>query len=97
MRRASAISAARIDGLQRAGDALGDLVLEVEEVVDDAVIGIGPEMRAACRIDELRGDAHAVAGLAQAALEHVADAELARDLAHVDGRVPCRHRPSCAR
>ena len=80
-----------------AGDALGDLVLEVEEVVDDAVVAVGPEMRAGNGVDELRGDAHPVAGLAQAPFEDVAHAEGARDLAHVDRRGPYRHRRSSAR
>ena len=66
-----------------AGDPLGDLVLEVEEVVDDAVVAVGPEMGAGHGVDQLRRDAHAVARLAQAPFEHVADAEGARHLAHV--------------
>ena len=41
-------------------------------------------MRAGLGVDELRGDAHAVARLAHAAFEHIADAELASDLPHVD-------------
>ena len=35
-------------------------------------------------VDELSGDAHAAGGFAHAALQHVAHAELARDLPHVD-------------
>src|SRR3569832_2598262 len=41
-------------------------------------------MRAACGIDELDGDAHAVAGEAHAAFEEVAYGELACDLADVE-------------
>jgi hypothetical protein len=40
---------------------------------------IGPEMRPGSRIDELTGDAHPAPGLAHAAFEHVAHAELTRD------------------
>jgi hypothetical protein len=40
-------------------------------------------MGAARRIDQLAGDAHAAAGLADASLQHVAHAELAADLADV--------------
>ena len=50
-----------------------------------AVEAIGPEMRAGHGIDQLAGDPHPAAGLAHAALEHVAHAELAADLLHVDG------------
>ena len=53
--------------------------------VDHAVEPISPDMRAGLRLDELRGDAHAVARLAHAALQHIAHAEFAPDLLHVDG------------
>jgi hypothetical protein len=41
-------------------------------------------MRAARRIDQLAGDADAFSRLADAAFEHVAHAQLAPDLLHVD-------------
>ena len=71
--------------LDRADDAQGDLVLQFEDVVERAIIALGPDMRAARRRDQLRGDPHAVAGLAQAAFEDIAHAELAADLLQVDG------------
>src|SRR5215470_10676052 len=37
------------------------------------------------RVDQLRGDAHSIAGLAHAAFEHVADAEFTADLTYIDG------------
>ena len=61
------------------------LVLKLEDVFERAVEAIGPEMRAGDRIDQLRGDAHPVAALAHRAFEHVAHAEFAADLLHVDG------------
>src|SRR5262249_18034806 len=66
-------------------DTLGYLVLELEDVLERAVETVGPQMRAACRIDELRRDAHAVGRLARAAFEHVANAELATDLPYIYG------------
>jgi hypothetical protein len=42
-------------------------------------------MRAGERIDQLRGDADAAAPFAHRAFEHVAHAEFAPDLLHVDG------------
>ena len=42
------------------------------------------------RVDQLAGDAHPAAGLAHAAFEHVAHAQFAADLLHVDGAGPCR-------
>jgi hypothetical protein len=44
-------------------------------------------MLAGRRIDQLGGDAQAVAGLSHAALQHVSDAEFGGDLLHVDGAV----------
>ena len=81
-RSISACSQLRRD---RADDACRHLVLQLEDVLERAVEAIGPEMCAGRRVDELAGDAHPVAGLAHAAFEHVAHAELAADLLHVDG------------
>ena len=67
----------------RCRDALGDLLLDREHVLDGSVVPLRPEMGAGRGIDELGGDAHAVAGAADAALDHVAGAERAADLAHV--------------
>ena len=62
----------------------GDLVLQVEDVLERAVESVGPEMRAGLGFDQLAGDARRVAGLAHAALEHIAHAEFAPDLLDVD-------------
>src|SRR5262249_18514129 len=69
----------------RADHASGHLILELENVLQRAVETVGPEMTAGGGIDELRRDSHAVCRLAHAALEHVADAELATDLLDVYG------------
>jgi hypothetical protein len=42
-------------------------------------------MGAGRRVDQLPGDAHPAARLAHRAFEHIAHAELAADLLHVDG------------
>src|SRR5262249_58316757 len=65
-------------------DGLRHLVLEIEDVVQYAVIFVGPEMAAGFGLDQLSRDAYALAVLAHATLEHVADAELASDLLDVD-------------
>ena len=46
---------------------------------------VGPEMRAVCRVDQLRGNAHALSGLAHRVFNDVADAHFTSDLLHVDG------------
>ena len=53
-------------------------------VVDRAIVTFRPEVRAVCCVDQLRRDADAVAALANAALQHVSDAELLRRLADID-------------
>ena len=59
---------------------VGDLILQVEYVLQAPSISLGPQMRAGLGLDELRGDAQAIARLAHAALQHVAHAEFAPDL-----------------
>ena len=69
---------------QRADDLLHHFILRREDVRKVAIEPLGPEMPAAAGIDELRRDAHAIAGLADAALEHKAHAQVAPDLLHID-------------
>ena len=44
--------------------------------VELAVVALGPDVPVGLRVDQLDGDADAVARLADAAFEHVVDAEL---------------------
>ncbi len=67
-----------------ADNSLGDLILEIEDVVQGAVEAVGPEMRARFRLDQLSGDAQPIARFAYAALQHIAHAEFAPDLPDVD-------------
>src|SRR6266481_9600583 len=55
--------------LDYAGDADRDLVLKLENVFEQAVEPVGPEMRAVCRIDQLCGDAYPVSALSHRAFE----------------------------
>ncbi len=67
-------------------DRLRDVVLHGEDVRQLAVVGLRPEMRVRRHLDQLRGDPHAIAGLADAALEQVRDAELLGDRRDVGAR-----------
>ena len=69
--------------LDRGDDRFGDLVLHGKYVGDVAVVALGPQMAAGGDVIELRGNAHPIAAAANAALDDVADAELARDLVDV--------------
>ncbi len=71
--------------LDRGDDGLGDLVLHGEHIGEVAVVALRPDVAAGGDVVELRRDAHAVAALAHAALDHVADAEFLGDLLHMDG------------
>jgi hypothetical protein len=69
---------------ERVDDPARDIVLDLENIGQIAVVTIAPEMSAAFRVDELRGDAHALAGPPDRAFEHGADTELPADGANVD-------------
>src|SRR6185369_5524169 len=67
------------------GDDLSrDLVLDVEYVRQFPVVAFGPQVIAGHRIDQLGGDADSVPGPAHAALDDIAHAKLAADLADID-------------
>src|SRR5690606_38764429 len=67
----------------RAGDARGDLVLQLEDVARRAFEPLRPKVSARARADQLARDAYAVAGLAHAAFQQIADTELPPDLRRV--------------
>ena len=71
-------------GGDRDGDGFSDLILHREDVGEITVVAFGPNVVAALGLDQLRGDADAIAGLAQAAFQHVAHPEFSSDLFHVD-------------
>ena len=73
-------------GRDRPDNARGDLILQIEDVLAIAIEMICPQMRAGRSIDQLRRDPHAVPGLANAAFNDVAHAQLATHLLHI-------HRP----
>ena len=64
----------------RANDAGSYAVLEIEYIFKRTVEMIRPEMRAVFSIDELTRDANPRSGLAHAAFQHIANAEIAADL-----------------
>jgi len=59
--------------------------LQLEDIVESAVEAVGPEMRVSFGLDQLRGDAHPPAGLANRTFEDIAHPQLAPDLLHFDG------------
>src|SRR5690606_5437320 len=82
----------------RADDTLGDPILQLEYVVERALITIGPKMPARIGVDQLAGNADAAGRFAHAAFEQIAYAELAAYLLHVarpspidEARIACDH------
>ena len=59
------------------------IALDREDVDELAVVGIGPQMRIAGRLDELDVDAHLIGGFLDAALQNVRHAKLLRDLGEI--------------
>src|SRR6516162_240352 len=84
---------------QGADNARGDLILYREDVDELTVVALGPNMSAACRVDELSCYARPVTGAAHASFEHIFDAELAGNRRNIDrltfvgeGRVASDHK-----
>jgi hypothetical protein len=71
-------------GLNCGNNLLGDLVLERKNVGQIAVVVVSPQVLAGRAVDQLGGDAHAAAVLADAPLKDVTHPEFAPDLAYVD-------------
>jgi hypothetical protein len=81
--RALGLGLVHVHGKHR-HDSSGDLVLDGKGVLKFAIVALGPAMGAGGGVDKLGTDADAVAGAANAALQHVARAKLTPDLSHVD-------------
>ncbi len=71
-------------GVQRTCEARDDFVLHVEKIGQRLIEPLGPEMTAGFGVDELHVDAHAVSAALKAALEDIADVQLAPDRLHVE-------------
>ena len=84
--RACAVDLGLLDaGLDGADDAFGHRVLQLKYVLQRTIELFRPKMCAGGCFDQLPADAETTGGLAHAALEHIADTELAADLLDVDG------------
>jgi hypothetical protein len=75
IRSAEPLAQRHLPGAQGGGDLLGDLALDRENVLDVAIIGLGPEMFVGPGIHELAHDADPVSGPPHAPLEDRGDAQ----------------------
>src|SRR5208283_4561265 len=71
-------------GVERARQPRDDFVLHLEEIGERFIEPLGPEMIARFGVDELDIDAHAVSAALNAALEDIADFQLAPDRLHIE-------------
>lgn len=69
--------------LQSIRNRLRDLVLNQEDVIETAFVGLGPQLIARACVAQLRGDAHLIARLAHAALQNMSDAKRIADRAQI--------------
>ena len=69
----------------RAHDTLRQLLLDRKDILENPVVAVRPEMVSGDRIDQLTGHANPVGDLADAAFQHVANTEVRRHRAHIDG------------
>ena len=70
---------------QPVGEPRDDLVLHVEEIGDQLIEPLRPEMRAGFGLDQLDIDAHSVSRPLDAALQHIANVQIAADLLQING------------
>ena len=66
--------------LNGGGDRVGDIALELDHVVQAAVVQLGPEVGVGGGVDELGGDSDPLAGLQHRPLDDQFDAERLRDI-----------------
>ena len=69
--------------VKRARQTCDDFVLHVEEIGERLIESLGPEMIPGFGVDQLHVDAHAVSAALNAALEDIADIQLAPDCLHI--------------
>src|ERR1700738_3964608 len=69
----------------RPDNALGHLVLQIEDVTEPTIKPVCPKMRPSGGIDKLSRDAHSVCRFANASFQHVAHPKLTADLLYVYG------------
>src|SRR6516162_8942606 len=67
--------------VREAGD---DLVLHVEEIGDQLIEALSPEMRAGLGLNQLDIDAHTISRSLDTAFEHIAHVEFASDLLEIN-------------
>jgi len=71
--------------LNNSNPPICDRILEIENVVNTAIVLVGTEMYPGFSFDRLRGDTQVVTRLTHAALQNIVHVQLAPDLPHLNG------------
>ena len=71
-------------GFDPPGDVQSDTILQLENIGDDAIILLGPDLRAVCCVDQVHRDPDAIPALSYAPLQYVAYAQLPADGQHIN-------------
>ncbi|UYR02386.1 hypothetical protein [Ralstonia pseudosolanacearum] len=80
--------------LNFAGNCLGHLNLECQDVMPVPLVGLGPKVRFVADPDELRRNPYPITGTPDASLKHVGNPEVLADLMNGLGRGFVAHRRS---
>ncbi|KEI30270.1 hypothetical protein AR463_08680 [Ralstonia solanacearum] len=80
--------------LDFAGNCLGHLDLQGQDVMPVPLVGLGPQVRFVADPDELRRNPYPISGTPDASFEHVGNAEVLADLMNRLGRGFVAHRGS---
>src|SRR6186713_3291551 len=70
-------------GLDSANDALGEFLLNDEDVIHGSVVLLSPEMACRGAVDQLAGDLDTASEASNAAFDHVTHAKLAPHLTYI--------------
>src|SRR5258705_8767055 len=77
--------AKRQPNLKRRDNFLRDTILEVENIIDTAIVAIGPQVAAVQAVNQLRRQPDSIADLADAPLQHITSTQNPSNFAYV----PC--------
>ena len=78
-------------GVQAFGDFLRDLALDRKQIIQIAVVLLGPDVGISARVDQLRVESEMRAGSADAALQNVRYAQIISDLTHISFATVIHH------
>jgi hypothetical protein len=77
-------AASRELNAQFGGDRLGDFILNRKDVIELAIVFLGPRLQSVFHVDQLHVDAHLIAGLLQTPFENMCYSECLPDFLQIE-------------